>query len=379
MDLVVASKTESNAEELRRWMLQDGLRGNVLWLPIDEVADRVSRYRPEAVVLWETDSPDRLLSLVAHVQETIPSRILVVGPAAEAKLILDILREGAFQYIDREEVASQIGPALRRMRQQPAPASTCGRLISVVGVGGGNGASTLAANLAVDLARKYEACALCDLSVSSGDLAALLDLHPIHCVADLCRHVERVDKSLFLHSLTKHATGVHLLAAPQSYRDLRDITARGVRKAIGLARSHFSYVIVDHDSPYRAEQLQVLQQADTILLVIRLDIAAVRRAQDLIAFLKETRIEPSRLRLIVSRYRRPGELRIADVEKALELRASQVIPEDARIVNRANNRGVPVILDQPRAGVSRSILELSHSVNGRLGQGTVSALVAGNS
>ena len=365
MDLVVASEFESAAADLREWLLRDNIRADIHWLSLEQVTDRVSLYRPDVVILWVPANPQRILSLVRDVGETLPARIVAVGPAAEAKLILAILREGAFEYIDQDEVAEQIGPALQRLRQQPAPAATCGHLISVVGVGGGNGASTLAANIAVDLSRRHRECALFDLRLSSGDLASLLDLEPIHSLADVCRHVERMDKSLFLRSLMKHESGVHLLAAPKSYRDLSAVTARGVRKALRLARSHFPYVVVDQDCPYRPEQLRALHPADVILVVIRLDIATVRQAQELIAFFDEIQIDRDRLRLIVSRYRRPRELRIADVEKALGLRASQLIPDDVRTVNRANNRGVPVVLDNPRARISRSILEISHSVNGR--------------
>jgi pilus assembly protein CpaE len=237
-------------------------------------------------------------------------------------------------------------------------------LISVVGAGGGNGASTVAANLAVALCGKHRECALFDLSLSSGVLASLLDLEPAHTLADHCHHAKRMDKTLLLRSLAKHSSGVHLLAAPASYRDLNAVTSQGVRKALGLARSHFRYVVVDHGCPYRAEQLQVLYQADIILIVMRLDVATVRHAQELISFLDENRISRDRLRLVVSQYRRPHELRIADVEKVLGMRACQLIPDDMRSVNRANNCGVPLVLSSPRARVARSIVNLSYSVNG---------------
>jgi MinD-like ATPase involved in chromosome partitioning or flagellar assembly len=41
------------------------------------------------------------------------------------------------------------------------------------------------------------------------------------------------------------------------------------------------------------------------------------------------------------------------------------VPNDPRSVNRANNSGVLVVLEKPRAAVSRSIVELAVSVNGR--------------
>jgi MinD-like ATPase involved in chromosome partitioning or flagellar assembly len=42
------------------------------------------------------------------------------------------------------------------------------------------------------------------------------------------------------------------------------------------------------------------------------------------------------------------------------------VPDDPKAVNRANNNGVPVVLETPRAGVSRSLAKLAAGVNGPL-------------
>ena len=56
-------------------------------------------------------------------------------------------------------------------------------------------------------------------------------------------------------------------------------------------------------------------------------------------------------------------------EEALGLKISHYVPEDAKAVNRANNNGVPVVLDSPTAKVARSLMNLAASVNGQHGHG----------
>ena len=40
-------------------------------------------------------------------------------------------------------------------------------------------------------------------------------------------------------------------------------------------------------------------------------------------------------------------------------------PDEPKTVNRANNNGVPVVLESPSARVSKSVTQLAISVNGR--------------
>jgi pilus assembly protein CpaE len=132
-----------------------------------------------------------------------------------------------------------------------------------------------------------------------------------------------------------------------------------------MARSQFDYVLVDLDAPYPATQSQALLQSDIVLLVMRLDFASVRQTQQLLAYLEEIELDRTRIQLVVSRYGRPRELKAGDVEKTLGIKAHCFVPDDAGNVIRANNRGIPVVLDSPRAAVSRTLLNLSHAVNGK--------------
>jgi pilus assembly protein CpaE len=318
------------------------------------------------VLLQLPENPEDLVPIMREIRETVPTRIMVVGPAAEAKTILRILREGAFQYIDQDDLETELRAALVRLRSEPKLTADFGHVIAVLGAGGGSGATTLAVNLGTCLARGKRACALLDFKLEAGDAASLLDAQPEHSLADFCRNAARMDEAMFDECLTRHASGVCLLAAPKSFRELRYVTPRGVRKALNMARRTFPYVVVDLDASFRPETSQALFQSDIVLLVIRLDFTSVRQGQKLLEHLRELQIDEQRVRLVVNRHRRPRELRVSDVQKALGLQVFKFIPDDARRVNRANNRGVPVVVDSPTAAVARSMLDVAKCVNGRV-------------
>src|SRR5262249_42220064 len=170
---------------------------------------------------------------------------------------------------------------------------------------------------------------------------------------------------MFERSLVAHANGVSVLAPPRAFADIHHVTADGVRQALALGRSLFPYVVIDLDHSFRDEQIQVLRQADVILLVMRLDFTSVRNIRRTLDHLEALKIDRNRVRLVVNRYGQPKEVPPAKAEEVLGLKIAHYIPEDPKTINRANNSGVPVVLDAPSAKVSKSLMQLAASINGR--------------
>ena len=138
-----------------------------------------------------------------------------------------------------------------------------------------------------------------------------------------------------------------------------------MHQAIALAKSSFPYVVVDVHHSFRPEQIIVLREADVILLVLRLDFASLRNARRAIEHVERLGVQRDRIRLVVNRYGQPKEVPYSKAEEALSMKIFHYVPDDPRSVNRANNNGVPVVLEAPRTAVSRSVTKLAAAVNGR--------------
>jgi pilus assembly protein CpaE len=327
-------------------------------------ADQAGGLRPEVAVVVLSPNVEPMLDCLRGLRAAGPGRILAVGPAAEPKLILRALREGADQYLDEADLPAELEAALARTRTEATPDEQ-GRLIAVLAPSGGSGSSTLAANVATVLAREHRSCALFDLKLEAGDLAALLDLKPTHTLADLCQNTSRMDRVMFERSLVRHASGVSLLASPQAYADVAYVKAEGVRQALTLAQAQFPYVVVDLDHSFREEQVQVLSHANVILLVLRLDFTSLRNTHRALQHLTNLGIDRQRVQVVVNRYGQPREIPAAKAEEALGLKITYYVPDEPKTVNRANNNGVPVVLEAPGAKVSKYLARLAAGVNGR--------------
>jgi pilus assembly protein CpaE len=321
--------------------------------------------QPEVLVVTLAPDADRALAVLGNLRLGTQARILAVGPTADSRLILRALRAGAADYLDEADLEAGLLDALARLRAELPAQAEPGRLIALLAPSGGSGSSTLAVNVATVLAGEHKSSVLFDLKLEAGDLAALLDLRPTHTLADLCQNAANMDRVMFERSLSRHASGVHLLAAPRTLADVAQVTPEGVRQALAVARSQFPYVVADLDHSFREEQLLLLRQADVILVVLRLDFTALRNTQRTLEYLAQLGIPTDRVRLVVNRYGQPKEVPAAKAEEALGVKIAHYVPDEPKTVNRANNSGVPVVLESPRASVSRSVTKLAISVNGR--------------
>ena len=370
MRVLIATDNDRSAQRVWDVLSHDGVEcaeGHTVSLEL--VADRASRLLPELLVLILPPDPAAGLEALRETCRTVQNaHVLVVGPATDAKLVLTTLHGGADEYLDEAMLESEVAAALVRLRakQTSTPElDEAGTVIGVLGASGGSGSSTVAVNLSAALADRAGTCGLIDLRLSAGDLAPMLDLQPPHTIVDLCDRLSRVDQSMFEQFLTRHPSGVHLLAAPREFMHIEKITDKGVRRALAMARVRFPYVVVEVDNAFGPEQVEALWQADVIVMVLRLDYTSVRNTRRAMDNLVELGIGLDQVRLVANGYRQRRQLRINQAEEALGQKIMHYIPNDPGRVNRAINKGMPVVLHRPSAKVSRSIMDLATSVNGR--------------
>jgi pilus assembly protein CpaE len=365
MQALIVSDHEPISGQVRQALLPAGYEVQVASL--DRVPGALARDVSLLVVVLSPD-PERALKDLGELRGQTQARVLAIGPTYDPKLMLRALRAGADDFLDELEISSELEAALSRRRraEQPAqPTADLGKVTAVLGSSGGCGASTVAANVATVLARQHKRAGLIDLKLEAGDLAALLDLKPTHTLAELCRNLASMDRIMLERSLVRHASGVHLLAPPRTFADAELVTADGVRQALNLGRMLFPYVVIDLDHSFGPEQLQALRLADVVLVVLRLDFTCLRNTQRALDYLAQLGIGRDRVRVVANRYGQAKEVPAAKAEAALGVKIVHYVPEDPKTVNRANNSGVPVVLESPRAKVSRSLNKLAHSVNGR--------------
>ncbi|QGJ70717.1 Hypothetical protein PBC10988_24150 [Planctomycetales bacterium 10988] len=364
MQIFVVSDDESLAEQIRGEVENLGMdcpEENLV--PLAQGSAVVPNANVILVVM--SPAPDRALTVIRDISAAIkkdpkhkesPKHLISVGPA-DANLILATIKENS-KYINEADIASGIDSELSKLTTETV-LSAPGKLISFLAPSGGSGASMIAANLATVLAREYEPSCLIDLKLGAGVLDALLNVKPTRTLAELCQNPGAMEPENFQKILERHSSGARLLAAPTSFTDIGYVTSEGVRQAVHTARMLYPYVLADVDRTFNEEQVQILADADLVIMVVRLDFTSLRNARQALEHLENLGIDRKRCRLVFNRLGQPREVRQGQAEEVLGMKAFKAIPDDPKTVNRAINIGVPVVLDAPRSSVTKALVDLA--------------------
>jgi pilus assembly protein CpaE len=292
-------------------------------------------------------------------------QVIAVGANLTPTTILKAVRAGAVDCLDvARDFDKELAESVARERALSQSTTSIGRLITVIGSTGGCGASLLATNLAVVIAQRLQHCALLDLHVRGGDLAALLRCNPPYTLLSLAAKSDQLDCEMFAQSLAQHDSGVSLLASPEPLGDYRAIRPELIQRAVHLARVMFDTVVVDLEDCEHPGQVQVLAASDAIVLVLRPDIVSLHRAKHCLGFLTKSGVSQDHISVVVNRVGLPKQLELSQIEPVLGMQIVHALRDDPAIVTSSVNLGIPFVLTSPQSVVARCVTQLGDALLG---------------
>jgi pilus assembly protein CpaE len=192
-----------------------------------------------------------------------------------------------------------------------------------------------------------------------GDVAVLLGIPPVHTTTDAAAAVDSADEPHMDALLATHdASGLRVLCAPVEPSAGDKITAEEMIGIVRMLRRMFDFIVIDMPPHFDDVVLALLEEADEVLLIASLDIPSIKNLKVGIQTLDLLSIAGSKLRLVMNRANARVHLDISDVERALGVSAEFRIPSDIAIPQTVN-RGVPVVLDKPRAPAAIALRALA--------------------
>jgi pilus assembly protein CpaE len=225
-------------------------------------------------------------------------------------------------------------------------------ILAVVSPKGGNGKTTICANLAASMAR-YSDPVVIDLDVHFGDVEYAFRLDPLYRLDDAVALVASDDDADITHVLTRHPTGVSALCAPSDpvAADRLDVDAvnRVVDYFIGLGRP----VLLDTAGGISEFTLAAMDRATDYVIVCGTDVPSVQAARKLIDTMSRLGMDLTRIHLVINRSTSRSGLTPEYVEQAVGLRASLAVPEHMSLT-AGMNQGCPVTESDPRSAIGQT-------------------------
>lgn len=259
--------------------------------------------------------------------------------------------------------ASMPGPYSQQLYPQQQAASLR-TIISVYSPKGGVGTSVVAANLAIAIRQQTRRrVALVDANLQGGDAHILLNINTQSSIDDLRGggphgiDQESVQNAVIVHE----QSGIALLRAPlrPEAAEYFNNTPDAMRAILVEMRDHFDYLVVDTDTPYNETTLTVLEMADQVVALTTLEVPTIRRVTEFFRVLEGVQIGTEKVSLVCNRVDTYYNIRPQQVEAQLRIRFRALLPEDNKLVVTSVNQGVPFLLSQRGAPISRAVNTLA--------------------
>jgi pilus assembly protein CpaE len=242
---------------------------------------------------------------------------------------------------------------------QTEPPKKKGRMVAVFSSKGGCGTSFIATNLA---ASANSRTVLVDLNLQAGDLPLFLGVDPKYSIADMVENRARLDESLITSFVTPHSSKLSLLAAPKQADSADEIEPEHIFEVLGRLRESYEYVVIDPQHTFDAITLAALDQSDEIVLVLTLDIPAIRSTQRALEIFDRLGYPRKKVRIVVNRWSKQIDLDLRQVEKFLGEPVIGFIPSEYQTAVGSINLGNPLVLSDPNSKIAQEIRRISETL-----------------
>ena len=311
-------------------------------------------------------------------------KVILIAEDVTPAALHSLLRQGADEFvpyplpegelaqaIDRVRAAEDTPEPAAQTRQFKAGANKDGALIVVHGLAGGTGATTLAVNLAWELATigKSESPSVCllDLDLQFGSVSTFLDLPRREAVYEMLSDTEGMDEEIFAQSLLTYEDRLQVLTAPAEMLPLDLISSEDVDRILDLARRQFDYVIVDMPSTLVQWSETVLSSSHIYFAMLELD---MRSAQNTLRFkraLQSEELPVEKLRYVMNRAPKftdlNGKSRVKRLAESLSISIDVNLPDGGKPITQANDHGMPLASSAPKSPLRREIAKLAASIH----------------
>lgn len=326
----------------------------------------VHKKRPMVVIMEVGDNISLAIERIEQISSRFPQvNVFATSADKSSDTILKVMRAGATEFLLRPVSQTDLTFALQKIGRlwliKPA-AEEAGRIITVFSPKGGAGVTTIAINLATNA---YEmngkSTVLVDLDLNAGDVTTFLNMKPAYTITDVTMNISRLDRNFLQGVISKHESGISVLAEPQKIEEGVSISSSEIKKVLSILKSMYKYIIIDAET-ISERTTMAIEMSDMVLLVFFLSLPSIKNMQRHLRYFERIGLGRDRVKLIANRYLKKGDITIQDAEKALNYPIFFTLPNDYDTAMACLNKGVPISEGAPRSQLNASLKELTKAI-----------------
>ena len=304
---------------------------------------------PDVAIVDARGDASSAMGTIERLRAAIPgAAIFAVARVAEPDLILQAMRAGANEFFTWPPAEDTFHSAIRRTaarRETAQGAPPSATTLVFFGAKGGVGATTIAVNSGVELARLTKrSTVIVDLKPGLGEVALFLGVRPRYSIIDAIDNLHRLDREFLRELVVKHKSGLEILAGSDNFDRPGGADAGGIEELLRLLGRQYEYILIDAGSQINACSVAALYAADMMFLVASVDVPSVRNAQRLLERVRQLGACGERVRFVLNRASEPYPIPLKQIEGALGHPIHHTFTSDYKTVSTALNSGVPLAL-----------------------------------
>jgi pilus assembly protein CpaE len=311
------------------------------------------------------DRPDLPTGMDAFCRQHPSVPVMLLVSALDPGVIIAAMRAGVKEVLQYPFTGEELDAAIARLAtaRETGPG---GDVVAIVGAKGGVGSTTVAVNVATELARlRPGRVLLVDLHLAYGDAAIYLGAEPKFSIADALENIHRLDAAFLKSLCLKTKSGPDLLASPDRTISL-PVDAGRVRAMIEASARSYQLVVLDVGRTDPAV-LDGLDPVKKFVVVANQELPTVRSASRMAQMLYQ-RYGKDRVMVAVTRYDPNAGIGQEDIERVIGAKIRHLLPSDYRVALEAVNTGRPLALSN-QTRLAGSLKVLAHELAELSGEG----------
>ena len=365
--VIVLDKNENSREIIKSYLQEISYQGEIfLFEDYKQGVDELKRLGNETIVIMDISDKSKEVQEVSEALKLITPKIVITSTNYSTNTIVKALRIGAKEFLPKPVLKEDLVRVITMLSNPEINTTeTESKIITVYSNKGGIGKTTIAVNLAAELAKvTKDKVALVDLNLQLGDISTFLNLNPTFDVNYVLKKLVDKDKDTVLKAFEKYkSTSLYVLADPSYIEQSESITPQEITKLFGALKKIFPYIVVDMSSNIDPNSLKILDESDWILFTTIVNIPAIRNCQRCLNLFRSRRYPEGKVKIVINRYMENDDIKVEDIENTLGEKIYWKIPNNYFTIMDAVNKGVSIAEVNPNSNVGNNFREFATKVS----------------